>query len=110
MNLNPQELAKVRKLADVSIALKNEMKQGVTEEKLRTLNATIKKLLMKKDTTIEIFVVRETQPASMNKYTKFSTPPALTVKNLRLNQQCTKNRRIITEIAVPRFLRFDLFR
>ena len=60
MNLNPQELAKVRKLADVSIALKNEMKQSVTEEKLRTLNATIKKLLMKKDTTIEIFVVRET--------------------------------------------------
>jgi hypothetical protein len=58
--LSPSEITKVRKLADASITLKNEMKQSVIEEKLRTLNSTIKKLLMKKDTTIEIFVVQIT--------------------------------------------------
>ena len=58
--LSPQELEKIHKLADASITLKNEMKQSVIEEKLRTLNVSIKKLLMKKDTTIEIFVVRIT--------------------------------------------------
>ena len=58
--LTPSELTKVRKLADVSVTLKNEMKQSVIEEKLRTLNASIKKMLMKKDTTIEIFVVQIT--------------------------------------------------
>ena len=56
--LSPQELEKIHKLADASITLKNEMKQSVIEEKLRTLNVSIKKLLMKKDTIIEIFVVR----------------------------------------------------
>ena len=61
MNLNPQELTKVRKLADVSVTLKNEMKQSVIEEKLRTLNASIKKLLMKKDTTIEIIAIKVTE-------------------------------------------------
>ena len=58
--LSPSEITKIRKLADASITLKNEMKQSVIEEKLRTLNTSIKKLLMKKDTTIEIFVVRIT--------------------------------------------------
>ncbi len=58
--LSPSEITKVRKLADASFALKNEMKQSVIEEKLRTLNSTIKKLLMRKDTTIEIFVVQIT--------------------------------------------------
>ena len=58
MNLNPQELTKVRKLADASITLKNEMKQSVIEEKLRTLNASVKKLLMKKDTTVEIIAIK----------------------------------------------------
>jgi hypothetical protein len=61
MNLNPQELAKVRKLADASITLKNEMKQSVIDEKLRTLNASIKKLLMKKDTTVEIIAIKVTE-------------------------------------------------
>ena len=58
--LSPSEITKIRKLADASITLKSEMKQSVIEEKLRTLNVSIKKLLMKKDTTIEIFVVRIT--------------------------------------------------
>ena len=59
--LSPSELTKVRKLADVSVTLKNEMKQSVVEEKIRTLNASIKKLLMKKDTTVEIIAVKVTE-------------------------------------------------
>jgi hypothetical protein len=57
-NLTQSELTKVRKLADASITLKNEMKQSVIDEKLRTLNASIKKLLMKKDTTVEIIAIK----------------------------------------------------
>lgn len=56
--LSPSELVKVRKLADASINLKNEMKQSVIDEKLRTLNASIKKLLMKKGTTIDIIAIK----------------------------------------------------
>ena len=59
--LSPSEITKIRKLADASITLKNEMKQSVIEEKLRTLNASIKKLLMKKDTSVEIIVMKETE-------------------------------------------------
>ena len=57
--LSQSEITKIRKLADASITLKNEMKQSVIEEKLRTLNASIKKLLMKKDTSVEIIVMKE---------------------------------------------------
>ena len=57
-NLTQSELVKVRKLADESVTLKNEMKQSVVEEKLRTLNASIKKLLIKKDTTLEIIAIK----------------------------------------------------
>ena len=57
-NLTQSELVKVRKLADESVTLKNEMKQSVVEEKLRTLNASIKKLLIKKDTTVEIIAIK----------------------------------------------------
>jgi hypothetical protein len=56
--LSPSEIEKVRKLADASITLKNEMKQSVIEEKLRTLNASVKKLLMKKDTTVEVIAIK----------------------------------------------------
>ena len=59
-NLTTQELAKVRKVAEVSITLKNEMKQSVVDEKFRTLSASINKLLLKKDAIIEIFVLRGT--------------------------------------------------
>ena len=59
--LSLSELAKVRKVAEVSVTLKNEMKQSVVDEKLRTLNASIKKLLMKKDATVEIIVVKTTE-------------------------------------------------
>ena len=61
MNLTSQELAKVRKVADLSVTLKNEMKQSVVDEKFRTLNASIKKLLAKKDATVEILVVKATE-------------------------------------------------
>ena len=57
--LSPSELTKVRKLADVSVTLKNEMKQSVIDEKFRTLNASVKKLLMKKGITLEIIVMKE---------------------------------------------------
>ena len=56
--LSPSEITKIRKLADASITLKNEMKQSVIEEKLRTLNASVKKLLMKKDTTVEVIAIK----------------------------------------------------
>ena len=57
-NLTQTELAKVRKLAEEFVILKNEMKQSVIDEKFRTLNASVKKLLMKKDTTVEIIVIK----------------------------------------------------
>jgi len=53
-----QELVKLRKAADEFVTLSNEMKQNFVEEKIRTLNASIKKLLMKKDSVIEIFVLK----------------------------------------------------
>jgi uncharacterized protein YlzI (FlbEa/FlbD family) len=56
--LSPSEIEKVRKLADASITLNNEMKQSVIEEKLRKLNASVKKLLMKKGTTFEVIAIK----------------------------------------------------
>jgi hypothetical protein len=56
--LSPAELTKVRKLAYESVTLKNEMKQSVIEEKLRTLNASVKKLLMKKGTTVVVIAIK----------------------------------------------------
>ena len=56
--LSPSEITKVRKLADASITLKNEMKQSVIDEKFRTLNASVKKLLMKKGTTVEVITIK----------------------------------------------------
>jgi hypothetical protein len=56
--LSPSEITKVRKLADVSVTLKNEMKQSVIDEKFRTLNASVKKLLMKKGTTVEVIAIK----------------------------------------------------
>ena len=57
--LSQQELAKVRKAAEESVTLSNEMKQSFVDEKIRSLNASIKKLLMKKDTSVEIIVMKE---------------------------------------------------
>ena len=59
MTFSQQELAKVRKAAEESVTLSNEMKQSFVDEKIRSLNASIKKLLMKKDTSVEIIVMKE---------------------------------------------------
>ena len=56
--LSQQELAKVRKAAEESVTLSNEMKQSFVDEKIRSLNASIKKLFAKKDVTVEIFVMK----------------------------------------------------
>jgi hypothetical protein len=56
--LSKQEIVKVRKAAEESITLSNEMKSTAVDEKLRTLSAAIKKLLGKKDSTIQIFVIK----------------------------------------------------
>ena len=58
MTLSQQELAKVRKTAEESVTLSNDMKSTAVDEKLRTLNAAVKKLLAKKDATVEIFVMK----------------------------------------------------
>jgi len=56
--LSQQEIVKVRKAAEESITLSNEMKSTAVDEKLRHLNASVKKLLAKKDAKIEIFVMK----------------------------------------------------
>ena len=53
-----QELLKLRKAAEESVTLSNEMKQSFVDEKIRSLNAFIKKLVAKKDVTVEIFVMK----------------------------------------------------
>jgi cytochrome c553 len=53
-----QQLANIRKAAEESVTLSNEMKQSVVDEKIRTLNAHIKKMLTKQDATVEIFVLK----------------------------------------------------
>ena len=58
MNLNPQELAKVRKSALHSVTLSSDTKTSVVDTKLRELNAEIKKVLAKNGVTIEIFVTK----------------------------------------------------
>ena len=58
MTLSQQERAKLLKTVDEHATLSNEMKQSVVDEKIRTLNASIKKLVAKKDATVEIFVLK----------------------------------------------------
>ena len=56
--LSQQELQKIRKIALESVTLTNDIKSTAIEEKLRSLNASVKKLLAKKDAKIEIFVMK----------------------------------------------------
>jgi hypothetical protein len=59
VTLSPQEQGKIRKAADEHVTLSNDMKSTAVDEKLRTLNALIKKILFsKKDVTVEIFVMK----------------------------------------------------
>ena len=57
-NLTQSELAKIHKLAEETLILNNDMKQSVIDEKIKTLNASVKKLLIKKDTTVEIIAIK----------------------------------------------------
>jgi len=56
--LSQQELQKIRKTALESVTLTNDIKSTAIDEKLRTMNAAVKKLLAKKDAQIEIFVMK----------------------------------------------------
>ena len=58
MTISLQERAKFRKTAEECATLSNKMKQSVIDEKLRTLNTSIKKLLSKKDVTVEIIILK----------------------------------------------------
>jgi len=53
-----QQLEKIRRIAEESVTLTNDMKQTVIDAKIRTLTALIKRLLLKKDTTVEILVMK----------------------------------------------------
>jgi hypothetical protein len=57
MNLTPQELAKVRKLSIHSVSLSSEMKTSIVDAKLRELNAEIKKVLAKKNASVEVLIL-----------------------------------------------------
>ena len=54
MNLTPQELAKMRKVALHSVKLSSDMKTSAVDSKLRELTVEIKKLITKKDAEIEV--------------------------------------------------------
>jgi hypothetical protein len=58
MTLSQQERAKLLQYVDEHVTLSNDMKQTVIDAKIRTLTALIKRLLLKKDTTIEILVMK----------------------------------------------------
>jgi len=56
--LSQQEIKKIQQNALESLTLGNDMKSTAVDEKLRSLNASVKKLLAKKDVKIEIFVMK----------------------------------------------------
>ena len=55
--LSPQELEKMRKAALHSVTLSSEMKTSVVDSKLRELAAEIKKVLAKKNASVEVLLV-----------------------------------------------------
>jgi len=57
MNLNPQELEKMRKASLHSVTLSSEMKTSVVDSKLRNFTQEIKKLLLKNGVLVEVVVV-----------------------------------------------------
>ena len=56
-NLTQTELAKVRKASLNSVTLSSEMKATVVDAKLRELNAEIKKVLTKKNASVEVLIL-----------------------------------------------------
>ena len=55
--LSPSELAKVRKAAIHSVTLSSDTKSSAVDAKLRELNAEIKKVLAKKNTSVEVLIL-----------------------------------------------------
>jgi hypothetical protein len=58
MNLNPQELAKIRKVALYSVTLSSDMRSTVVDVRLKELTQAIKKYLLKKDIVVEVIGLR----------------------------------------------------
>ena len=56
-NLTQSELAKVRKSALHSVTLSYDTKTSVVDAKLRELNAEIKKVLTKKNASVEVLIL-----------------------------------------------------
>ena len=56
-NLTQSELTKFRKSAIHSVKLSSEMKTSVADSKLRELSAEIKKVLAKKNASVEVLLV-----------------------------------------------------
>ena len=57
MNLTSQELAKVRKAALHSVTLSSDMKTSAVDSKLREVTAEIKKVLAKKNASVEVLLL-----------------------------------------------------
>jgi hypothetical protein len=56
-NLTQTELAKVRKAALHSVTLTSEMKTSAVDSKLRELTTEIKKVLAKKNASVEVLLL-----------------------------------------------------
>ena len=56
-NLTQTELGKVRKAALHSVTFSSEMKATVVDAKLREFNAEIKKVLVKKNASVEALIL-----------------------------------------------------
>ena len=57
MNLTSTELAKMRKVALHSVKLSSDMKTSAVDSKLRELTAEIKKVLAKKNASVEVLLL-----------------------------------------------------
>ena len=55
--LSPSELTKLRKAALHSATLSSDMKTTVVDSKLRELTAEIKKVLAKKNASVEVLIL-----------------------------------------------------
>ena len=56
-NLTQSELTKFRKSAIHSVTLSSEMKTSVVDSKIRELSAEIKKVLAKKNASVEVLLL-----------------------------------------------------
>ena len=56
MSFSRQEITNIRKSALHTVTLSSEMKTSVVDAKLRELNAEIKKVLTKKNASVEVLL------------------------------------------------------